>query len=361
MSHYEAYPIWKESVPYPSQSEMKQPEEITRLLTHDGRKDILPFLHDLAVTAIDGKIYEAWYNSTDAEICGSSLIRGRFSSDEGATWSDPFTIVGSISAAEEHFVPVNFFPHDGKLYALITEMVGKNMTVSLDLYEQQNDLNKEWKKISNVSGGFICNAPPTAMNNGNYIVGAWIPMKEETPAFPVVLISQGMNITKEWHCNFLYDPLHPDAPNIRCPEITLQVEANVVTAFVRNDEGPSYIFISKDFGETWSAPYYNPMSIGNSKIFAGELSNGKKYIVYNEERGYFVRTLLVIAVAEPGSTQFSKVYKVFEDDAAELGRGHIWFYPCTYEYNGNLYIACTLQEPDNVRSAVMAKIPVDSL
>ncbi len=361
MSQYKSYSIWKESVPYPAQAQLQEPKGIIRTLTHDGKNDILPFLHDLAITAFDGKIYEAWYNSTDAEICGSSLIRGRFSSNEGTTWSEPFTVIGSIGSNEEHYVPVNFFPHEGKLYALITEMAGKNMTLTLDLYEQQADPFEKWKKLSNVSGGFICNAPPTMMNNGNYIAGAWIPMKEETPAFPVVLISQGKDITKEWRCNFFYDPLHPSAPSIRCPETTVYVEDNVVTAFVRNDEGPSYIFVSKDYGETWSKPYYNPMPVGNSKIYAGKLSNGKKFIVYNEERGYFVRTLLSIAVAERGSDQFSKVYKLFDGDCPEIGRGHIWFYPCTYEYNGYLYVACTLQEPDYIRSAIVAKIPVDSL
>lgn len=361
MQPVNSYPIWEESAPYPSQAEMKEPQGIKHSLTHDGRQDILPFLHDLAVTALYGKIYQAWYNSTDAEICGSSLIRGRFSCDGGSSWSEPFTVIGSINAAEEHYVPVSFFPHDGKLYALITEMVGKNMTISLDLYEQQADPFEKWKKVSNVSGGFICNASPVRMNNGNYIVGAWIPMKEETPAFPVILISNGADIKKQWRCIFLYDPLHPQAVKIRCPEISLMADDNKITAFVRNDEGPSYVFISEDFGESWSAPCSNPMSIGNSKIYAGTLSNGKRYIVYNEERGYFIRTLMVIAVMERDSDRFSKVYKVFEDVDAEIGRGRTWFYPCTCEYDGNLYVACTLREADGVRSAVMAKIPVDSL
>lgn len=353
--------IFEKSARALSEIKPTDPKGIARSLTHDGREDILPFLHDLAITYHNGTLYEAWYNSTSAEICGSSLIRGRFSRDEGQTWSEPFCVIGKISDAEEHYVPINFFPHNGKLYAIITEMAGKNMTVSLDLYEQQEDPFAQWKKVSKISEGFICNAPPVLMDNGSYIMAAWVPMKEESPAFPVILISQGQDIQKEWRCIFLYDPLHPNAIRLRCPETTVYVEGNRITAFARNDEGPSCVFRSDNYGEKWSAPCTNAMNIGNSKIFAGKLSNGKKYIVYNEERGYFVRTLLVIAVADAGSDEFSRVYRVFEGDDEQIGRGKIWFYPCAYEHGGYLYVAATLQEHDYVRSAVLAKIPVASL
>lgn len=353
--------IFEESARRLAEGTPSEPKGMVKAMTHDGREDILPFLHDVAVVTHNGKLYQAWYNSTDAEICGSSLIRGRFSEDGGKTWSEPFTVIGDIGAAEEHYVPINFFPHDGKLYAIITEMVGKNMTVSLDLYEQQEDPFAKWRKVAKISEGFICNGPPVLMENGNYIAAAWMPMKEESPAFPAILISDGMAIDKPWRCVFLYDPLHPKAIRLRCPETTLYAEGSRITAFTRNDEGPSCVFVSEDFGETWSKPLVNAMDIGNSKIFVGTLSNGKKYCIYNTDRGYFVRTQLVIAIAEAGSDEFTKAYRVLEGDDAEIGRGHIWFYPCAYEDNGNLYVVVTLQEPDYMRSAIMATIPVASL
>jgi hypothetical protein len=353
--------IWKEHAAYPAQDEMRTPAGMTHVIAHDGRTDILPFLLDVAITAHGKRIYVAWYNSTDAEICGTSLIRGRFSDDETRTWSEPFTIAGSLDAEGQHYVPVNFFPRADRLYALITEMSGKNITTALDLFERRPGAEERWQKIACVSGGFICNAPPQKLPNGNWIMGGWTPMKNETPAFPVVLISQGEDISREWRCRFLYDPLRPGAVRIRCAEITLHLDGNAVTAYVRNDQGPSYVFDSGDQGETWSRPMFNPMSIGGSKIFAGRLSNGKKYLVYNEDRGYFVRTMLVIAVADPGQRAFSRVHRLFDGDEPGLGRGAIWFYPCAYEHNGRLYVACTLRERDDVRSVAIARIPVDSL
>lgn len=360
MKKMETYPIWEEGVCYPKQEEMRYPKGIRHILAHDGRKDILPFLHDLAITAVNGRLYIAWYNSTNAEICGSSLIRGRWSDDWGETWSEPFTTVGEIGDAEEHFVPVNLFGVNGKLMATITEMEGKNMTTVLDLFELDKDTGKG-TFLSHISEGFICNTAPVKMENGNWISPGWMPKKEGTPAFPVALISRKDALEKEWRYIFLYDPLRPDAVSIRCAETTLLVTGPKVLAFVRNDEGPSYIFESKDYGESWSGPFRNPMSVGNSKLFAGELSNGKKYLIYNEDRGYFQRTLLVIAVADAGSDRYGRVYKILEDECEELGRGSIWFYPCAFEAEGYLYVACTLQEADDIRSAIVTKIPVESL
>lgn len=365
MPEYEKCPfIWKEDAHYPEQDEMVVPAGMQHILIQDGRKDILPFLHDVSLAAYENRIYAAWYNSTDAEICGTSLIRGVVSEDEGQTWSEPFIIAGSLTAAGHHYVPINFFPHAGRLYAMITEMTGKNITTVLDLFEKIPDTEEKWEKIATISEGVITNTPPQKMSDNNWIVGGWIPMKNETPAFPVVLISQGDDITKKWRCFFLYDPLRPDGVRIRCPEITLHLDDQVVTAYVRsgNNEGPSYVFESTDFGRTWLEPMVTPMPIAGSKMFAGTLSSGKRYLIYNAERGFFVRTLLVIAVSEPGERAFSQVYKLFEDhDEALDGRGNTWSYPAACEHNGNLYIGCTLQEADYVRCAVIAKIPIESL
>lgn len=75
-----------------------------------------------------------------------------------------------------------------RLYSLVTTMTGKNMTVNLQLYRQRTDPMEPWECLGKVSEGFICNTPPQQMENGCYIVGAWMPKKEKTPAFPVVLI-----------------------------------------------------------------------------------------------------------------------------------------------------------------------------
>ncbi len=361
-------PLWHLDTPYPSQDQMCYPDGIEHILAHDGRTDILPFLHDVTIAAHEGRIYIAWYNSTDAEICGSSLIRGRHSDDDGKTWSEPFSIVGKIDSAEEHFVPANLFIHDGYLHATITEMTGKNMTSSVHLFRKGE--GDTWSRVGQIQHGFICNTPPIRLpddptgvsSTSRYISPAWMPMKNSTPAFPAVLLSQGDDISAEWEPVLLFDPLNPASPRIRCPETTLRVDGNRVFAFVRNDTGPAWVFSSDDFGRTWSSPqHFAPMSVGNSKLFAGTLSDGRRYLIYNEDRGYFERSLLVVAFTAPGESQYSKVYKLFDGVEPAFDRGSKWFYPCAVEQDGFLFVACTLQEPSDQRSAVLAKIPVGSL
>ncbi|MDR1570342.1 MAG: exo-alpha-sialidase [Oscillospiraceae bacterium] len=356
--------VWAADIPYPEESAILPPAGMRHIIAHDGRKDILPFLLDVSLAHHGGRLYAAWYNSTDAEICGTSLIRGVYSEDGGDSWSEPFVLAGSFSNVGRHCVPVNFFPCGDDLYALVTEMSGRNMTTALKLYKRQPGGEEVWTQISQVADGFITNTNPIKMDNGNWIVGGWTPRKNETPAFPVALISQGDDIAAPWRCRFLYDPLNPDGVRIRCPEITLHAQSGNIVAYVRNGngDGPAYIYESVDYGSSWSEPALSPMPIAGSKMCAGILADGRRYLVYNAERGNFVRTLLCIAVAEPGSRVFSKVYRLFEGgDAALGGRGRTWFYPAKCEFGGYLYIGCTLQEADNVRSAVIAKVPLASL
>lgn len=338
-----------------------EPRGMKKTIAHDGWTDILPFLHDVSMAACDGRLIQVWYNSTSAEICGSSLIRGRYSDDGGKTWSEPFRVVGEMGQAERHYVPADLLVHEKQVYALITTMSGKNMTVDLQLFKMREDPMEPWEPMGKISEGVICNTTPQRMDNGSYIVGAWMPKKNQDPAFPVVLISQGGDICKPWRCVFLFDPLHPNAPTIRCPEISVSVQGKRATAYIRNDEGPSYVVHSQDCGETWSALMENTMNIGNSKMFAGNLVDGRPFLIYNQNRGYFVRTLLVLAVGDQKTGRFSRVYKIFEGHDEQLKRGRIWFYPCACQQNGHLYIGATLQETNDMRSVALADIPIENL
>lgn len=334
------------------------PEGMQKSIIQDGRADPFSFLMDVTLAAHNNRLYAAWYNSTSAEICGSSFIRGRYSEDGGATWSPPYGIVGEAGQSEEHYVPADLFVHQDALYALITTMSGKNLTQDLRLYRQRRDPAEKWDCLGKIAPGVICNTPPQRMKNGCYIVGAWRPMKDEDPAYPMVLISDGDNLASAWRSVLLFDPLNPQSPHIRCAETTLLTNGASISLFIRNDEGPSLFFLSHDYGETWSGPMANAMPIGNSKICAGRLSDGRPYLIYNHERGYFIRTLLVLAIGNSKTGLFEKTYRIFEGDDTALGRGRIWFYPAACEQNGFLYIGAVLQEPSNIRNAVLAKIPI---
>lgn len=355
MNDFKTYPIWDENVNYPEKP--LDIDCIEKIMVQDHAKDSIKFLHDSCVTVFNNRIYVAWYNSTEGEIVGKTFIRCRYSPDEGKTWSEPFVIVEDKANEGCHYVPVNLFSQDDTLFALITKMVSHDRPLSYDLYRMRDD---KWEFAGNVSDAFISNTAPILMNNGNYIISGRIDKdKGGYPRVPAVLISNPDKITEKWECIPFYDVNKPEYLGLSCPETTIIVENNFITAFTRNDNGKSYIFTSEDYGLSWSEPFVNPMPITNSKISAYKLSNGKRILIYNgTEKG---RALMLMAVGEKDSRVFNKVYRLAEGYSDELKSGPYWCYACPYEHNGILYISCTVHDPVGLRSCALLKIPVDLL
>ena len=142
--------IWKGGLNYPSQEETGRPNGTEYIIAHDGQKDIMTFVHDVAIASYQDRLYVSWYNSTDAEICGTSLIRGRSSFDAGKTWGEPFLIAGNVDSVNHHFVPSNYFNHNGEFYAIITEMTGVNATYCVDLFKRQHGDDEKWDKVAQI-------------------------------------------------------------------------------------------------------------------------------------------------------------------------------------------------------------------
>ena len=57
-------------------------------IVHRGDPEF-PFLHDTMIAPLGGRLLMAWYNCSENEIVGRTIIRGRWSADSGKTWSAP--------------------------------------------------------------------------------------------------------------------------------------------------------------------------------------------------------------------------------------------------------------------------------
>jgi hypothetical protein len=96
--------------------------------------------------------------------------------------------------------------------------------------------------------------------------------------------------------------------------------------------------------------------MGASKIHAGVLSSGQRFVIFNTPtEGY--RELLTLAVSAPGEKAFSKMWKIQDGPSEKLGVGPEWSYPCAIEYNGSLYVVYTSEK----HHCVMTIIPIESL
>lgn len=95
---------------------------------------------------------------------------------------------------------------------------------------------------------------------------------------------------------------------------------------MRRENASSLVFFSRDHGRTWSPPREHKVPMEASKIYAGELSTGQRYVLCNLRGGKW-RDLLILAVSRPGQKTSSKMWKLRDRPSAELKCGPEWSYP----------------------------------
>jgi hypothetical protein len=214
---------------------------------------------------------------------------------------------------------------------------------------------------------FIPFHPPMKMDDGNWIMGG-----ESGWEKAAVAISQG----DDWlHWQLV---VIPDSQGLarRYPETALFDQGDRLMAVCRPySAGPAPVAVSADHGRSWSDLAPSNLPITSAQPGAGLLSTGQHYLLFNEfQEG---RTLLAIALTEPGGRTFKYGYKVRhqkhplrrlfagarwigdQPDPAGSRVGHAteWSYPAAVEHEGKLYIACTQGKED----AAMSIIPIEAL
>jgi len=129
-----------------------------------------------------------------------------------------------------------------------------------------------------------------------------------------------------------------------------------VIALVRRESGNSLVFFSHDYGRTWSAPSEHNFPMAASKIYAGTLSTGQRYLLCNLP-SRVRRDLLVVAVSRPGQKAFSRMWKIRDGYCDALKAGPEWSYPCAAEFGGKLYVVYTSEK----HHCVLTTVPLRAL
>jgi hypothetical protein len=154
----------------------------------------------------------------------------------------------------------------------------------------------------------------------------------------------------------------PDGSSLVHPETTVLCCDDVLYLFNRNDvRCVPLVYVSKDFGETWSAAASHDIPYFNSKIYGGMLSDGRLYLIANVERQ--LRTKLVLYVSEKDKLCFTR-QKVLIDCAAKGSAMLRCHYPAATESDGKLYVIATsnfAQENMNERGAVLFTVDLQEI
>lgn len=322
------------------------------------------FLHEAAIIEYNGVLFASWYNCDERELVGCTSIVGRRSYDGGESWTEAETLAEDKGGEILYCPPVHGVC-DGKLYLLINQMVSPDHMHSLDLYVFNNDTEKfefAWSRPI----PFKLNTNVVCLPNGKLMLPGRIGDLDGFPTTPAVLISDSGKIDAEWRViKVSEDEILPDGVELGHAETTVIVCKDKLYLFNRNDKRRvPLVYISDDFGETWSAPIIHDIPFVNSKIYGGNLSDGRSYLVGNTDYGD--RSRLSLYVSEKNSLSFTRQY-VLTDRNTLGGCIYQCFYPAAAESDGMLNIIATATftndngEVQRGRGAILFKVDLSSI
>ena len=313
------------------------------LHVHDPSEEFGHFLHEAAIIEYEGVLYASWYNCKEKELVGYTPIVGRRSYDFGKTWTSP-EIIAEDKSGKILYCPPVYGICDGKLYMLINQMVSADHMHSLDLYV----LNKKTDRFELLWSRpipFKLNTNVVRLTNGKLILPGRIAELDGFPNTPAVMISDSGKIDAEWRVVKVAENGNlPDGSHLVHPETTLLCCDNILYLFSRNDlRKIPLVYVSNDFGESWSEAMAHDIPYRSSKIYSGTLSDGRFYLIANADRSN--RSKLVLYVSEKNEVKFTR-QKVLIDCEVSDDDMKLCHYPAAVEYDGLLYIIATADYHD---------------
>ena len=325
-------------------------------------EDAYQFLHETAIIEYHGTLFASWYNCPETELHGRTPIRGRRSKDGGKTWDDVEIVADCADGGILYCPPVYGVCND-KLYLFLNEMVGPDLIHALDLFvfdEEKDVFVKLWSRPI----PFKLNTNVVTLPNGKFMLPGRIGEIDRFPNTPAVLICDSKNMEEEWRLvKIAPDGNLPDGSFLIHPEISAMIADDTIYMLCRNDiRMVPILYCSKDNGETWSTPYAYDIPMVNSKIYCGDLKDGRHYLVANIEKKH--REKLALYLTEDEKPVFTKCIILQDEGSKEFPDAGAWHYPVACESDGKLYIIYTAHLTKswmNPRGAVVSVIDLSKI
>lgn len=314
------------------------------------------FLHETAVIKYHGVLYTSWYNCPQNELAGYTPICGKRSYDDGKTWSDAEIICDDKTEKILYCPPVYGICED-KLYMFVNQMVAPDHIHSLDLYVLNNETDK-FERLWTRPIPFKLNTNVIKLPNGKLLLPGRVGELDAFPNTPAVLISDCGKPDAQWRTVKIAENGDlADGAYLQYPEISAICAKERIYIFCRNDmRKVPLVYFSDDYGETWGEAHSHDIPCISSKIYCGDLSDGRHYMLCNTDK--FERNRMTIYFTANEEMKFTKRIDFFDTERPTWGGLH---YPAAFECDGTLYITATKGYDNGTRGAQFIKIKLDTV
>jgi len=360
------YELWDSAEEFPHIDRIPLPDQITHIVVARGAQENYHYLHETSLAMHLGVLHVGWANSREKETnVADELYRTRYSRDGGRTWSSTGVIApGGENIAHNHGVMA---ARQDELWTLVARHDEKKLTGMEGFVLDESEMT--WHSSGIVARGFIPFDRPQHMPNGNWLVAGETGFHDGSPA---VAISNGGDFH---HWQVVPIPVSGDMP-IRFPETTVMPTSDGrLIAIIRyedrgapwNEIGATHphnlwalVSVSEDNGQAWTPATVSNMPLHPSKPFAGRLSTGEGFLIFNvphPDIPAYGRHTLAIAITRPGEPTFCRVWRIRhgQSPVTEFTQHPQWSYPFAIEHEDNLYISYTINKSDCGLSVIPAE------